>query len=78
MTTIGVLTLTSIIQNSYLFVGIFIDLVVYRDKSKSFLQDGRDYFLTRKVAEEFIYATFYTIFGGLLVSLENFTGSLTN
>ena len=69
MTTIGVLTLTSIIQNSYLFVGIFIDLVVYRDKSKSFLQDGKDYFLTRKVAEEFIYATFYTIFGGLLVSL---------
>ena len=69
MTTIEVLTLTSIIQNSYLFVGIFLDLVVYRDKSKSFLQDSKDYFLTRKVAEEFIYATFYTIFGGALVSL---------
>ena len=69
MNLLEVMILTFIIQNTYLSLGLFLDLVVYRDRSLSLLEGAIEYFMTRKVAEELLYAFFYTIFGGTLVTL---------
>ena len=69
MNFIEVLVIGSSIQMAFLSLGFFLDIIVFRDKSKTLLNDVKYYVFNSKVYTELTYSVIYSVVGGSLASL---------
>ena len=59
-------------QFIFLFVGVFLDLCIFRPSGVSLVEDAKEYFLGKETLKNYLYGLLFLCFGGILVNIWQF------